>query len=296
MLPTSEGSGGSRGKNAHILILAHEKDRFETSTYYMHGLAQIWREQGLKVTVQRGLGPKIEADVLVQHVDLTVIPDEYVAYARQYPVVINGGTVDISKRAISLHLVNRGDGYAGPVIVKTDLNYRGLREAAVLRKRTPFHRAARVIRRSLPWNWRARPFEYQVFPSPDLVPPEFWSNPDLIVEKFLPERSGDEYISRTYHFLGDREICYAVYSNNPIMRPGNILRREPMAQIPEGLRQRRAALKFDFGKIDWVVVEGEVMVYDANRTPTAGDLALDKLRARHQLLAEGIKSFLPAKR
>ena len=39
--------------------------------------------------------------------------------------------------------------------------------------------------------------------------------------------------------------------------------------VPEELRQTRRQLGFDYGKFDYGVVNGEVVLYDANRTPGA---------------------------
>ena len=44
----------------------------------------------------------MDADLAILHVDVTVVPDEYIQFMRQYPVAINRPTVkDISKRHIS---------------------------------------------------------------------------------------------------------------------------------------------------------------------------------------------------
>lgn len=279
-------------RNRRIVILTHEFDAFEETAYYMGGLARLWRERGIEVIVQSGLGPKLEADLLVLHVDLTIVPQEYLAYARQYPVVLNGGTVDISKRHISRQLVMRESNYEGPVVVKSDLNCNGARETHFARQTAPVRRLAGRVLQKL--SGKKRRADYEVFASARDVPASIWSDESLIVERFTPERVGEEYVARTYHFLGDREICNALYSREAIMRPGNILRREPEADVPAGLRHRRAELGFDFGKFDYVVVDGEVIVFDANRTPTEGDVSAEILAQRYGLLANGIDSFFPA--
>ena len=68
------------------------------------------------------------ADAAVLHVDCSVVPPEYLAFAARFPVAINGVQQDNRKRAISRSVVQPRDGWEGAVIVKTDRNFRGLPE------------------------------------------------------------------------------------------------------------------------------------------------------------------------
>ena len=62
--------------------------------------------------------------------------------------------------------------------------------------------------------------------------------------------------------------------------------------VPEVLRAERERLGFDFGKFDFVVHEGEVVLLDANRTPT-GAAAISTYQSEQAAkLALGINSFL----
>ena len=99
----------------HVVILVHKHDTFDDFSYFLHEIAEIWREKGLCVNVLHGPRPRVDADQAILHVDLTVVPDDYLTFVRPYPVVINGSVTDISKRLISGNLVCRGDGYQGPV-------------------------------------------------------------------------------------------------------------------------------------------------------------------------------------
>ena len=60
--------------------------------------------------------------------DLSVVPSNYLEFASLYPVAVNGRLADIRKSHVSANLTAPGDGWDGPVIVKSNLNYRGLPE------------------------------------------------------------------------------------------------------------------------------------------------------------------------
>src|ERR1700744_2132873 len=100
----------------HILILTHKNDSFDTAGYFLHAMAEIWPQQGVKITVFSGPGPRIDADIVFQHIDLTQTPADYLQFLNQYPKVINGKLTDISKRVISDNLVRPSDVYDVPVI------------------------------------------------------------------------------------------------------------------------------------------------------------------------------------
>ncbi|HTQ10660.1 MAG TPA: hypothetical protein VMI31_11350, partial [Fimbriimonadaceae bacterium] len=89
-----------------ILIVVHRHGDFnDPGNYVMREMAAMWAEQGHKIVVARGPGPRIEADIVINHIDITVIPVDHLAYFRLYPRVLNGSVVDISKRRISRQLL-----------------------------------------------------------------------------------------------------------------------------------------------------------------------------------------------
>jgi hypothetical protein len=299
----------------HIIILLHKYDTFEKSRYFLHEIAEIWREEGLRVSVLNGPGSYVDADLAIMHVDLTVVPADYLAFVRQYPVIINGSVTDISKRLISTNLVCRDDSYQGQVIVKANQNCGGAREVRIARMRSLLGRynqslreearLARMrsllgryyqfLRDKLPLISRSGPSisDYTIFKSTSQVPRVVWDNPDLVVERFLPERRDSLYCLRTWIFLGDRETNSLYYSLQPIVKSSsNIVRREMVAEVPEELRQMRQNLGFDFGKFDYVIADRQVILYDANRTPTLGSLSKDQFMPRIRLLAKGIHAYL----
>jgi hypothetical protein len=281
---------------AHVVILTHPYDAFESRPTFLREMAAVWREQGLPVTVCTDSAQHVDADLAVLHVDLTVVPPDYLAFVRRYPVAVNGRVTDISKRRISRNLVRRGDGYDGPVIVKTDRNYGGKAEAYATERGRPLARCAYALRQRLPWAWRAHipSSGYRVFDSAARVPWAVWRNRHLVVERFLPERGAapDEYGLRTWVFMGDRETNSICYSRHPIVKSDNILRREPVADVPDELRGMRRDLGFDFGKFDYALVDGRVVLYDANRTPSLGAFTSAEVLPRIRHLAEGIRAFL----
>ncbi|MCE9592044.1 MAG: hypothetical protein K8S99_16170 [Planctomycetes bacterium] len=278
---------------SHIVILIHEGGAFKPG-YFLYEIAEVWRQQGLRVTVQHGAGPVIEADLAILHVDMTSVSAAHLAFMRHYPKTINAAVVDISKRRISTNLVRRRDGYGGPVIVKTNLNHGGLMEARLAAKRSRIRKRLATLRNLLPWGWRSSlgMSDYPIFDSPNDVPRIVWHNPALVVERFLPERSGEFYCLRTWMFFGDREANSVSYSHERIIKSHTVVRREPVPQVPEELRRMRRELGFDFGKFDYAIVDGRVVLYDANRTPSLPQFSRDQAMERVRLLAEGVRAFL----
>jgi hypothetical protein len=278
----------------HIVILTHPNDRFSDRGYTLGGVADEWRRAGIVVTVVDNPTRYVDADVAIMHVDLTRTPDEYINFAKQYPRSINCAVTDISKRHISSHIVRPGDGYDGPVIVKTDLNCGGQAEGELASQKSFFSKLRRAIRRRLPWSLRAemRTIEYPIFDSVKDVPWAVWHNPSYVVEQFLPERHEDLFCMRNWFFLGDAEDHQLIFNNHPIVKPYDAVRLEPGGVVPEELRNIRARLGFEYGKFDYGVVDGRVVLYDANRTPTM--LPTPAYYARFKVLAKGIESFFPS--
>ncbi len=275
----------------HLLIITHRHDAFEGKACYLEEISRFWREQGMKVTVQRGPGPKIDADVAILHVDATYVPQEYIDYAKTYPVTINAGISDISKRRISRQLVHPGDGYEGPVIVKTNGNYGGQSDAGLRNNRGGLGGTLTRLRQRLPWYCRSQVVKYPIYSSPREVPKLVWLNPDLLVERLLVERRDDLYLLRIWIFLGDREYHSIVLARHPLVKWENVLGRERGTEAPAELHRLRKELNFEFGKFDYAIVDGKAVLFDTNTTPTwctGGEL----LTARARILQEGIHSFL----
>jgi hypothetical protein len=278
--------------NSQIAIITHEYDEFPTKMFILKDVAERWRERGLKVEIIAGINTAIDAEIAIQHVDLTLVPPEYVEYARRFPVVLNGRTEDISKRAMSSNLVSLNDGYDGPVVVKSNYNYGGGPELRVALRTENY---ALISRPSFlyPDVQALQVPRYVVLPSASIVPPDVWDNPDLVVERFRPERSGELYCARMWFFLGNCDVQYISYATDPIVKGPCVTHREQIFEpVPAELRQIRKKLGFDFGKFDYARDGNELILYDVNRTPTIGAPLASLKEAIVTSLAGGIDAYI----
>lgn len=265
-----------------IAVHWHAADRGRDRSRYMVSFYEpLWRALGLEVVHRFGPDAAVTADLALLHVDLSVVPPEYLALARAYPRLLNGAVADIRKSAVSRLLVGPSDPVAGPVIVKTDLNSGGAPE-----------RQRGVGARRWRWPWSRRPDAYRVFGSLAQVPRRLRRDPGRVVERFVPEREGALYAVRVWHFLGDRGSCRRLLGPDPILRAGSQARAQDV-EVPEDLRAARAALGFDYGKFDFVVHGGAAFLLDANKTPGAppGLPLTPERRARWEARAAGILAF-----
>lgn len=249
---------------AHIVVIVHLHDEFQGEDYLLHHLIDHWMRGGHRITVARGLSEWPAADIAILHVDLTVVPQAYAQAAKKYPVVVNGAALDIRKRHVSRNILRPGADWHGPVILKTDLNCRGVREARLLKI---VEGQGAVADESLAGTvWLQG--QYPILESPHAVRSETWNNPGVVVEKFLPERDERGYWTRVWAFFGDRERCTRYLAHGPIVKSKSMIAAEP-ASVPPELRRERERLGFDYGKFDFVIHGGEPVLLDANRTPWA---------------------------
>ena len=289
-----------------VAILVHRHAPLDRHGYWLKAIAELWQQNGVEVTVTDDPRRRVEAELAILHVDLTVVPKDYLAWAERFAVTINGAVADISKRAISRHLVRRGDGYDGPVIVKTDRNCGGDPELRLASSRRATGRAGDVVGGVLDWldekrrrrqrrrrYGGSRPYrDYRVFASPAEVPAAVWGDDELVVERFMAERRDGHYCVRTWLFLGDRDRHALFWSQDPVIKGHNIVGFERLGDVPAALRQRRRELGFDFGKFDYVMVDGQPALFDANRTPAIGDFPRERYLPLVQTLAGGLDGFL----
>ena len=236
------------------------------------------------------------------HVNLSVVPREYVQFAQNYPLVLNKYVVDIRKPAFSNLLIKKGEDYDGPVIVKTKNNYGNNPEKELEWKNRKF--LPRYIRKKIHNSGWFRSWKnidslknYPVFESVQEIPPAVWNNKHLIVEKFLPERSEDGvYRVREWVFLGDREIHYINNSHEPVIRGINTFQRDYLApeDVPADLRKIRTKLGFDFGKFDYVINDNEVVLFDINKTIGTASNTMKRPGAAERIkaLSEGLNYYL----
>ena len=288
----------------NIVVLLHESDdRFESENYLLRLLIDRWKAGGVDVQIIRGVGRFVPADLIIPHLDLTVTPPEYRKFLDRYPAVVNRRVLDTSKSRISGNLVKRDDSYSGPVIVKTNCNYGGLPEKRlaartrrplverVLRKMiAPFRRTRAGSTDSRDWAsiQSIKSHAYPVFASLNQVPPGAFGNKHLVVEKFLPEMDGADYCLRYCYFFGEQDVSILLRSKEGVIKGSNAHGCET-TPTPDELRSARRQMGFDYGKFDFVLREGQVVLFDVNRTPAYATLDLHDLTSTViERLAEGL--------
>jgi hypothetical protein len=269
---------------ARILILTHEYDDPTETPYLIKGLIPPWRQMGHSVRVAKGLAWGEDADIVVVHVDVSVVPEDYRRYAGQFPAGVNRRAVDIRKRTVSRILLQRSDTWDGQVIVKSDLNFGGVGELR-------HNEIASAFDLDAPYPALEPAPGYDIYPSLDTVPEAVWNDPRYVMERFLPERDERGYWLHCWVFLGDAERCNRYCAPEPIVKFANFTLQEPAA-VPEELRVERERLGFDYGKFDFVVHEGRPVLLDANRTPGAAANIRQDQEAGAFHLAAGINSLL----
>ena len=260
-------------KSIAILTNEHDGD-LEGTKYYLTKLMDAWKQMGIAVHVSAGCH-YIPADIAILHTDTSVVADEYLELATRYPLAVNGGVKSILKSTFSRLLLNEGDSYQGKVIVKTDANYGGITEYLIgsqsggsMFPELDFERP-----------WRKREIldskNYPIFDSIKDVPHGVWRNKKLIVEKFLPERlENDDYRTRGYLFFGQQELGMWFASPDPVIKSSTSTSRGVLDSIPESLREVRRKAGFEYGRFDYTEVDGEVVLFDMNKTPALGDNSL----------------------
>lgn len=266
-----------------------------TRPYLVAQIAQRWRAAGHHVEHVCGVRDFVPADLALLHVDLTRVPAEYLAFARRYPRALNAGAADISKRRFSTHLVGLSARDVGPVMLKTDRNHAGIPERDIARARAARRgrwtaRALRLVERLTPW-WLAGRLEsnaYPVYAAAAQVPFAARLNPRFVVQRFLPERRGEHYITRRWTFLGRAEFSCLIVARSPDDLGESIVARETLDGVPDALRGLRASLSLDYGKFDYVLVDGAPVVFDVNKT--MGGMWQDNVLAPQMIetLARGI--------
>ena len=294
-----------------ILILAHRHDRLtevsvnrgfgkDTSKqrYTIGILAGIWRQLGLTMAVKRGSTrlscPR--AATAINHVNLTVTPALYLRCLGRFANTVNAGFTDASKSKCCRDLLRSQDGYDGPVIVKTDLNFGGRPEYDLHRmmERSWPRQLLRFLGRPGAAVSASDPHTYPIYDHASQVPIEVWNDPNLIVQEFQAERDdGGLYFLRSWYFLGDRGFHVVTSGKEPIVKGRNTINRQ-IADIatPPAMELLRKELRVDYGRLDYGLVAGKPVVYDINRTPAITAASAERYASQWRGLAEGIFCFL----
>jgi hypothetical protein len=259
-----------------ILILTDSNANVLGPQWYLLGaLVREWEARGIRVMTRHNLDSLVPAEVCLVHVDLSVVPSRYIAFASRYPNTINLRITDIRKSSYSRNRVIRGDGYEGPIIVKSSLNSAGAPERRgrpERRLRSVWESFNRELTRRVP---PALPFQqpaitskqhYRIFRKRRMLPAGWLDRDDIIVERFRPERQGDNFVLREWYFLGDGEHYSCEISKDPVFTSG-IHCPELEAPPPDAIRQLRKELRVDYGKIDYAIdCDGVPVLFDVNKT------------------------------
>jgi hypothetical protein len=280
-----------------IAVIFHENEpRGSLPRFAIWHLAEVWRGMGIKVLYLFGARTHVPADAALLHVDLTTVPDDYIELAQRYPVVLNGNVKNIRKSSFSKHRVTPGDGYAGKVIVKSELNYAGEPERKLLGSslsRLAYRAGCRMPQlrhiRIGPKPYFRSPRDYRIFENPGCVPEDWYRRSDILIEKFVPEIQEGLYCLRSHHFLGQNGACVMRKSIHPIINASSSISREEVPPAPE-IVELAKQMRFDFGKFDYVMHEGKAVLLDANKTPGAGKAPAFTLMCREW--AKGIHSLI----
>jgi len=280
-----------------IVVLFHSGNRATyVTSYIVDHLARCWREDGHEVVYLFGTKTYVPADIVLLHVDLSVVPDEYLAFASRYPIVLNGQIRDIRKSVVSTQLVGPHQSWTGPVIVKSNFNYGGAPEQLLtpgwLTKHSSAWRMARQVvdrltSREAFTDWT----KYRVYDSVKAVPSSFFKRSDLVVERFLPERENNLFHLRMFQVLGDRWTCMRIASPHPVFKASMSVSSEEVEPHSEVYTWRKQ-FKLDYGKLDYLVHEGHPVLIDVNKTTGAsGQMAGAPLQAMRRRIAEGVYSY-----
>jgi hypothetical protein len=99
------------------------------------------------------------------------------------------------------------------------------------------------------------------------VPRRYFVDPRLIVERLMTEHRDGVFWTRYLNVLGDRADSYRICADGPIVT--GVRGVEPVETDPRLVAYARR-IGLDYGKIDYVVQDGDVHVLDVNKTTGAG--------------------------
>lgn len=261
-----------------------------------------WVRWGAKIVELHGTQIYVPADIIIVHVDLSVVPTNYQRFAQQYPCQINANVLDIKKSSICDHLLKVGDEYSGRVLAKTDLNYAGVPEYVEEQQyqekpgRTNLLRylgrkahsvRMKLINRSSPIRTKR---DYRVFKNLGSVP-NTYRRKDIVLQKFMPEFLGESYVLREYFFLGNIGYINVEVSDDPIFTTGEQVETYVGAP-PAAVDALCKRLNLGYGKIDYAIHNNETVIFDVNKTTgTTGDHSVGAGKIA-QALAAGIFFYL----
>jgi hypothetical protein len=276
-----------------IIILMHKNTkRFLVNRYAVYYFALRWEEMGFKVKYVFGTDNKVEADICISYIDLSVVPQAYIDYVANYKISLNAHISDVRKSTLFGEWRGRLRNKSGSVIVKSDLNHGGWPEF-YLQHNTLQVVASKLLDKA---GIRSKHFVgqkgYQCFDDMSVVPESILNNKNYYIEEFRPQKFGDLYGVNFYKFFGSKFESSALCSKDPIIINSNVTKRIEVEPHPD-LYKVIKKYKLDFGKIDYCINDGELHVIDINKSPGRPPGKLTSLQ-RESLAnrAEGILEFV----
>ena len=302
-----------------IVILRDHSD--DPMKYSIDHYIVRWRKSGYRVLDHIGPENVPSGDVVVVHIDASVIPSEYIQVINRFPKSINGRILDITRRNFSQILLSERDDYTGAVLVKTNANYGGSPEYETKRstryqtlepsasplsliefaRQTPRILKNRLVRlcqklrkRLLPINWKTvevlNPYAYPIYENIQAVPKGVWKNPHLVVEKFLGQQVDGLFTTYYYVFFGSREIVGRLKAESPIVKFTTCV-EDIELEVPDFVRQWRKELQIDFGRFDYLEFDGQFFLIDVNKTE-GGGASNEQYADAFDYLAAGLEDYL----
>ena len=251
-------------------------------------------------------------DLIIPQVNLSVRPAAYREYLDAHPRVVNRALVNVRRTTYSQNRVTRDDAYDGPVVVKTNANFGGLPEHRTM-MRSPMPVKLRYVVRSVGRRIAQRlargdaaklahadvvaPKDYRVFDSKRELPDAVFENDALIVERFRPERRGEQFISRNHSFLGSGGFTVWECSSQPLIRGDPKAVTEIHADDAQ-IKGVARSLGMEYGKLDYGMDEnGELVLFDVNPTPCSNWTVWPEIKAQMVAeMAKGIFDWFPEMR
>ncbi|OOZ39236.1 hypothetical protein BOW53_12300 [Solemya pervernicosa gill symbiont] len=277
-------------------------DRIETVAdsdhYVLSRLLKGLDDSGLSYRFRESVDGRDLAPRAFVHIDLTELPQRFHQIDKLYPQVINGQAVSIDRRRYSRAMLERGSDYAGPVISKSIYNHRGVPEFNYQRRRNLSARVGHLFNKLIkPHYKQLRCPHYEVHETLAAVPDSVWTNPEQIVERFLPGSLELPIEKHRYNFFYDYEFTTRSTFESLLCNPDKVVEvDEAEGRVPDEVRNVREMLHLDYGSIDYFMVDDKAYVIDANKTTTTGDSWIDAypviaeyMRCMQQKMIEFVK-------
>ena len=225
-----------------------------------------------------------KSNIAILHIDASIIPDNYLEYASTFPICINKNVADITKKMVSGATIAGNANWPGPFIVKSNLNYYGIPESRM-------NDYAKLANKPAPFPAARINMEYTIYNTYSEIPTSVFRDQDLTVEKFIPEVEDNCYAIRHWVFCGEKEHCNRYLSESKVIKGENVIKKTT-SEIPDALRRRREELGFDYGKFDFVIHDGQPILFDSNKTPGLPPNNGDETKRAINNLADGLDSLL----